>query len=127
MSRSAGPPSGQGQPLESEGVSSSRLGGCERNGEVRDPIVEALQKFVDNRLDDGVRVVFTGEGLDCVDRVPCGGDDELGFTSSGSGQDPGVDKASDGTQMRQDRLWEMLTTVAIDTGLRPYPFQMRTI
>jgi hypothetical protein len=63
---------------------------------VRDAIVAALQKFADDRLDDGVLVVFPGERLDGVDRVPDGGDDKLGFVSSGSGQDPGVDKAIDG-------------------------------
>jgi len=37
---------------------------------VRDAIVEAIQKVADNRLNDGVLVVVTGERLDGVDRVP---------------------------------------------------------
>jgi len=65
----------------------------QRNREVCDAIVEALQKVADNRLDDGVFVVFTGERLHGVDRVLDRRDDNLGFVSHGSGQDPCLDKA----------------------------------
>src|SRR2546427_12747223 len=77
-----------------------------------------MQELTHDRLDDGLFIVIASERLDGLDRVPRGRDDELGFTATGSGQHLGLDKAIDRPQVGEDRIWEVLAAVAIDTGLR---------
>lgn len=86
-----------------------------------DMVVEASQELADGWLNHRAFVVIASERFHRVDRVPRRRDDNLGFASYDSGQDLGLDKAVDRTEMREHGFWEVLAAVAIDAGFRPVP------
>src|SRR3989442_13209768 len=77
-----------------------------------------MEKLANNWLDDGYLVVFPGERLHGLERLPCRRNDHLGLTATGSGQHLGLNKACDRPQVREDRIYEVLAAVATDPRLR---------